>query len=182
MSAKNRDFYVWTMSECIKDTYEWWGTDMMSMYDHIKENFPNASVAIQKMYQNFDESNFNKAECIYFERIKYVYEAIASFVPSYKELHFDTRTKELNKEYKSLNMCSWNRFVPIRRIDLLMAILLFTEDFIFDSITSKNVILTDTKLTVYGNFITLKVSKHKKKTYISIKIRDVMLFEYVLLN
>lgn len=182
MSAKNRDFYVWTMSECIKDTYEWWGIDMMSMYDHIKEDFPNASVAIQKMYQNFDESNFNEAEYIYFEKPKYVYEAIASFIPLYKELHFDTRTRELNKEYKKLNMCSWNRFVSIRRIDLLMATLLFTEEFIFEPITSKNVILTDTKLTVYGSFVTLKVSKHEKKTYISIKIRGVMLFEYVILN
>lgn len=179
MNTKNRNFYVWTMSECIKNTYEWWGIDIMSMYDYIKEKFPNASVAIKKMYQNFDKSNFNEAEYIYFEMPKYVYEAIGSLIPLYKELHFDIRTKELNKEYKWLNMCSWNRFVSIRRIDLLMGIILFTEEFIFDPITNKNVILTDTKLTVYGNFVTLKISKHKKKTYISIRIRDVMLFEYV---
>ena len=29
MSNKDKNFYVWTMEECIKSTYEWWGTDMM---------------------------------------------------------------------------------------------------------------------------------------------------------
>ena len=46
MSRKDKDFYVWTMAECIKDTYEWWGIDMMSMYDNIKNDFPNATKAI----------------------------------------------------------------------------------------------------------------------------------------
>lgn len=48
MSKKDKDFYVWTMAECIKDTYEWWGIDMMSMYDNIKKDFPNATNAIKK--------------------------------------------------------------------------------------------------------------------------------------
>ena len=53
MSKKDKDFYVWTMAECIKDTYEWWVIDMMSMYDHIKKDFPNATKAIKKMYSNW---------------------------------------------------------------------------------------------------------------------------------
>ena len=79
-------------------------------------------------------------------------------------------------------MCSWNRFVSIKRIDLLMAVILFAEEFILQPITSKNVIFTEKKLTVYGNVITLKVSKHEKKTYVSIRIRNVILLEYVILN
>ena len=53
MSRKDKDFYVWTMAECIKDTYEWWGIDMMSMYDNIKKDFPNAAKAIKKMYSKY---------------------------------------------------------------------------------------------------------------------------------
>lgn len=79
-------------------------------------------------------------------------------------------------------MCSWNRFVSIKRIDLLMAVILFAEKFILQPITSKNVIFTEKKLTVYGNVVTLKVSKHEKKTYVSIRIRNVILLEYVILN
>ena len=182
MSKKDKNFYVCTMAECIKNTYEWWGIDMMSMYDNIKKDFPNAAKAIQKMYSDFKVSKFYEAQYLFFEKPQYVYEAIASFIPLNKKLLFDIRTKEQAKEYKNINMCSWNRFVSIKRIDLLMAVLLFTEEFILQPVSSKNVILTDNKITVYGNFVTLKVSKHEDKTYVSIRIRDVMLLEYVILN
>ena len=182
MSKKDKDFYVWTMKECIKDTYEWWGIDMMSMYDNIKKDFPNATNAIKKMYSNFKAPKFYEAKCLFFEKPQYVYEAIASFIPLYEQLRFDIRTREQSKEYKNLKMCSWNRFVSIKRIDLLMAVILFAEEFILQPITSKNVIFTKNKLTVYGNVVTLKVSKHEKKTYVSIRIRNVILLEYVILN
>lgn len=180
MSKKDKDFYVWTMKECIKDTYEWWGIDMMSMYDNIKNDFPNATNAIKKMYSNFKAPKFYEAQCLFFEKPQYVYEAIASFIPLYEQLRFDIRTREQSKEYKNLKMCSWNRFVSIKRIDLLMAVILFAEEFIMQPITSKNVIFTKNKLTVYGNVVTLKVSKHEKKTYVSIRIRNVILLEYVI--
>ena len=79
-------------------------------------------------------------------------------------------------------MYSWNRFVKIKRIDLLMAVLLFTEEFILQPISGENIILTDDSITVDGNFVTFKVSKHVDKTYIFIRIKDVILFEYVILN
>ena len=177
-----KDFYVWTMKECIKDTYEWWGIDMLSRYDNIKKDFPNATNAIKKMYSNFKAPKFYEAQCLFFEKPQYVYEAIASFIPLYEQLRFDIRTREQSKEYKNLKMCSWNRFVSIKRIDLLMAVILFAEEFILQPITSKNVIFTKNKLTVYGNVVTLKVSKHEKKTYVSIRIRNVIHLEYVILN
>ena len=51
MDKKSKDFYVWTLEECIKETYEWCGIDMMSMYGNIQESFPNAAQAIrEKIY------------------------------------------------------------------------------------------------------------------------------------
>ena len=182
MSGQNKEFYVWTMAECIKSTYEWWGVDMMSMFDNIEKDFPNATEAIKKTYSNFEAQNCYAAKSLQFKKPQFVYEAFSSLVPVNEELSFDLRTKEQSKEYKDLNMCSWNRFVSINRMDLIMAVLLFAEEFILQHITSKNVVLTDNKLTVYGNFVTLKVSKHQDKTYISIRIRNVMLLEYVILN
>ena len=182
MSQKNKDFYVWTMAECIKSTYECWGIDMTSMYDNIKEDFPNATTAIHKMYANLKEPDFYRSRFLVFEKIEYVYEALANLIPHYEELLFDIITKEQSKEYESLNMCSWNRFVEINRIDLIMAVLLFTEEFILQPVASKNVILTDSQLTVYGNFVTFEVSKKEDKTHISILIKDVILLEYVILN
>ena len=85
---------------------------------------------IKKMYDSFETQNCYVAKSLQFENPQYVYEAIANFVPAQKKLRFDIRTKEQSKEYKELNMCSWNRFVSINRIDLVMAVLLFTEEFI----------------------------------------------------
>lgn len=182
MSVKDKDFYIWTMAECIKTTYEWWGIDMMSMYEELEKDFPNAVEAIKKMYSEFEVSDYYEAEPLSFENPQFIYEVISNLVPTDKILKYDMRTKEQNIEYKILNLCSWNRFVGIHRIDMLMAVLLFAEEFILEPISSKNVILTDKKLVVYGNFVTLKVSKHEDKTYISIRIRNVMLLEYVILR
>lgn len=182
MNQKSKDFYVWTLSECIKDTYEWWGTDMMSMYDKVKEDFPNAAEAIQNMYTGWNEEDFYAAKHLSFKQVHYVYQAIANLIPLKKVLKFDTITKEQNKKYKRLNICSWNKFVKINRMDLLMAILLFTEEFIFYPITSYKVVLTDTKLTVYGDYVTFKISKREKTTCVSIRVRGVMLLQYIMLN
>ena len=182
MGKQNKDFYVWTLQECIKDTYEWWGTDMTSMYDNIKRDFPNVTRAIPKMHSDFKTSNFYDTKPLKFENIQFIYEAISNLVPTDEKLKFDLRTKEQSKDYKYLNICSWNEFISINRIDLIIAVLLFTEEFILQPISSRNVVLTDKKITVYGSFVTFKVSKHEDKTYISIRIRNVMLLEYVILN
>ena len=79
-------------------------------------------------------------------------------------------------------MRSFGKVVKIQRIDLIMAVLLFTEEFIFQSVNNENVNIIDNQLTVNGNFVKLDVSRDKEKTYISIIIRDVMLLEYEILN
>ena len=58
MGKKNKDFYVSVMSECIKSTYEWWGTDIMSMYSMIEKRFPNATKAgVENNYERAKELN-----------------------------------------------------------------------------------------------------------------------------
>lgn len=182
MSKKDKNFYVWTMAECIKSTYEWWGIDMMSMYDNIKADFPNATVAVHKMYKDLKESDFYEAKFLTFNKVNYVYEAIANLLPHHETLFFDTITKEQSPQYKQLNMCSCGKFVGIERIDLVMAVLLFTEDFILEPVSNENVTLTDNQLTVNGTFVKLEVSKKEDKTHVSILIKDVMHLEYVILN
>lgn len=187
MSEKGKDFYVWTMESCIKATYIFWGTDMMSMYNEIKKEFPNAIVAINKMYEKLKtkkirEREYYKAKPVTFKRVRYVYQALENLIPQHKELKFNVITKEQAKEYKTLNILSWDRFESIMRIDLIMAVLLFTEEFILEPIKSDAVNFTDNQLTVEGTFVKLEVSKRKDKTHISILIRDVILLEYVVLN
>lgn len=63
-----------------------------------------------------------------------------------------------------------------------MAILLFTEEFIFQPIPSQNITFSDNQLTVYGDFVTFKVYKDEEKTYVSIRIHDVIVLNYEILN
>jgi hypothetical protein len=88
MSGQNKDFYVWTMAEYIKSTYEWWGIDMMSMFDYIEKDFPNATEAIKKMYVNLKAQSY-AAKSLQFENPQFVYEAISSLVPVNEKLSFD---------------------------------------------------------------------------------------------
>ena len=134
------------------------------------------------MYDSLKAPDFYESKFLVFEKAEYVYQALANLIPHHEELRFDTITKEQAKEYEGLNMCSWDRFVEISRIDLLMAVLLFTEEFILQPIASNTENLTDNQLTVEGTFVKLEVSKKEDKTHVSILIRDVMLLEYVILN
>lgn len=182
MSEKNKDFYVWTITKYINSTHKWWGIDIMSIYDNIKKDFPNATEAIQKMYHKLRKPNFYKSKLLVFEQAEYIYEAIANLIPQYSELQYTITTKEQSQKYKELNMHSWNRFIETSRIDLLMAVLLFTEEFILEPVQSDNVNLTDNHLTVNGNFVTLEVSRKEDKTHVSILVRDVILLKYAILN
>ena len=185
MSKKGKDFYVWALQRCIKSNYEFLGLDMMSMYNCFKENFPNATSALHKMYANLEESDFyqydfDEFHALTFDSVHYVYEALSNLIPSTYPLLFDVRTRALAPKYKGLNIGSFGDWENICRLDLLMATMLFAEEFILLPITSNNVILTDTKLIVHGNFVTFKVSKHNDRLYVSIRIRGVILLEYVI--
>ena len=108
------------------------------------------------MYGTEDQLTYNN-EALHFNNPQYVYELIANLIPDhgvldFDLLDFDLRTRNLKEEFKPYNICSWNRYVKIRRIDLIMAILLFTESFILDefildeSVKKKIVVNTDDKL------------------------------------
>ncbi|MBE5821795.1 MAG: hypothetical protein E7311_04320 [Clostridiales bacterium] len=182
-TKKDRNFYIWTLSNCIKSIYEEWGIDMMSMYDNIQKDFPNAAKAIRKMYSKFNINNYGKAKPLTFENSEYIYQAIANFIPAKQNLKFDLTTNELDKKYENLNMCSWDKFVHINRMDLLMAILLFTEEFIFDPISSSNVKVTDENLFISSEFVLINFVKAKTgEIIVYITVKDVLTLKYIILN
>ena len=131
--------------------------------------------------------NFNLKACYelspkFFNEPQFVYEMISNFISPYRKLKFNIWTRELSKEFKELNICSWSSFQNINRIDLLMAILLFTEEFAFEPITSRKVQLTEKKLVIHGTYVKFTVSKLEDRTYISIRVRNVMILTYVIKN
>ena len=56
------------------------------------------------------------------------------------------------------------------------------DEFVLKPVTSENVVFTDTELIVCGNFVAFKASKHENKIYISIKIHNVYVIQFVMQN
>ena len=183
MYKKDKEFYIWTMAECIKDTYEYLGLDIMSLYCNISKEFPNAIEAIHKMYSNFkSRKDCYNSDFLTFEKVQYVYEGFANLIPNHKQLQFDLKTSTYSNKYNYLNIISSGKFVTIERINLIMAVLLFTEEFILQHVDNSNVILTDSEIIVNGTFVMLKVSKLTDVTHIYIIIKDVICLQYLILN
>ena len=155
---------------------------MMSMFEQIEKDFPNAASAIKQMYCNFNVEACYDLSPKCFDEPQFVYEMISNFISPYRKLKFNIWTRELSKEFKELNIRSWSSFQNINRIDLLMAILLFTEEFVFEPITSRKVQLTEKKLVIHGTYVKFTISKLEDRTYISIRIRNVMRLTYEISN
>lgn len=178
MKQKNKNFYVWTIKECIRNTYRFYGIQMMRMYDSLTNNFPNATSAIKKMYNNFSKSSRYEVEPLTFENPNYIYEVISNLIPINADLQFNLVTKELHKDYATLNMCFWKRFIPIKRIDLVMTILLLTEEFLLQPLSAEDVFFTGNSLLVRRDLVNFTISQDTDITYISIEVKEVMFIQY----
>lgn len=176
MAKKNKDFYVSTMARCIQKTYECWQLDANPMYNIVRRYSNNALIAIHKIYSNLRAPDFFEADLLSFERPEYVYEAISSLIPSEKRIKVDVTIEDYS------NQCKLSNIYIARRINLIMAILLFSEQFVLQPITSKDVFYTGTELVVHGDFVTFKVSKHEEKTYVSFEVENTMLLQFEILN
>lgn len=181
MKTYDKDFYVQAMAN-YKTTCEWCGIDLMSKYGNILAEYPNATKAIKKMYSNFEAPNCYNAKPLHFEQPQFVYEAIANFIPAHSELLYTIKTVEQNLQYKGLNMRPMDRDVKIKTLDLVAIILIFTEEFILNPLSYPNVTFVNENLTVASNFVTFKVSKLEEKTHIYIRMKNVMLLEFWILN
>lgn len=178
MKKIDQDFYIWTMYECIKTTSEYWGIDFTSMLDNVKRDFPNVYKAFMQLYGTDRQKELYLIEATKIENPQAVYELIANMLPISKSYLFNTTTQPQAYKYRYLHMCRWDRKVRTARCDLLLSVLLFTEDFIFEKVSSKQVVFSKNKLIVYGKCNTLKISVKENITYICINIRGVMKFQY----
>lgn len=177
MSKITRDFYIWTIYECIKNTYQWWGIDLTSMSENIKKDFSNSYEALHKVYEKLQSPDFYASNPIFFKKPTYVYELISNLIPLEDILYFDTTSKPQKSKYHFLHMPHGCK-LRINRIDLIIAIYLFCEDFLFTEITSNKVTVSNHKLTVYGKFNTIKITSTDTVTYVCINIRNVIKFQY----
>lgn len=185
MAGKNRkhdkDYYAWVVYQWITTTYSEWGCDITSVWEHIEKNFPNATKAFKHMHEKVVKRAFDEAVPKQFDKPNSVCEAVASLIPIPKKdfLYFDVCTKEMKEGYEELNIYPWNRLVEIRRVDLILAIMLFAEDFATQPLSCKNVKFDAAKrLVVENKYLIFEVEKVAQHTFARIYIKGVGILEY----
>lgn len=178
MSEINQEFYIWTMYECVKTTAEWWGIDYTSCLDNVKRDFPNVFKIFEKMYGTTDQHELYEIEPKIIENPQTVGELITNMLPFIKRLRHNSTVQPQGYKYRYLHMCRCDKPVFTYRCDVLLAILLFTEDIILEEISTKRVVLNNNKIIIYGNYTTIKISKRDNVTHIGINIHGVAKIYY----
>lgn len=166
-----RSYYVGLWSE-ILSTYQWWGRDLVTLLESIKETDPVVVETFWKMYNKTDGKYSIKTLRGY----KF-YEILSRFMGSEEELEVSTRVKALKKENALLQM-KFEQYSA--RKDLLIAILCFTQEF-------ANKRADNVSMSRYGNVLTARSDsvdfyaeqdRKRKVTYIRITIPCELCMEY----
>ena len=166
-----RIYYVGLWSE-ILSTYQWWGRDLVTLLESIKETDSVVVETFWKMYNKTDGKYSIKTLRGY----KF-YEILSRFMGSEEELEVSTRVKSLKKENELLQTKLLECY---RRRDILIAILCFTQEF-------ANKRADNVSMSRYGNVLTARSDsvdfyaeqdKKRKVTYIRITIPCELCMEY----
>lgn len=173
--------YIFIFSEYIKDVYEQDGISILRYYEEeIKRDFRNAYSAIRSMY-SYKKSKIYNAKLTFNKNQKYVYDVIQALIPRKTILDFNVKTKDVKKGYEFLTMFPFGNYVRIHRIDLIAAILLFTEDFILNEISFEGIALKKGDLIAKNDFLIFSIHSLRDKIIVSIKIKGVITLEYEIL-
>lgn len=177
MKEMNRDFYIWAMAQ-LKSTSEHWGIDYTSCLENFRKDLPNVYKAFTDIYGKYTQEEIYKMDQPVIENPQNIAEVIYNILPMSKKINHDSFTRHQNSKYAYLNICSWNRKVPTMKCDLLLAILMFTEDFI-DNLIESRVLIDEKKDTIiYGRYTTLEFCKREGIMFVNITIRGVMKLVY----
>ena len=183
MMAKS--FYMWTIHEWIKDIYKEWGVNIKYFEDYIPKDFKNTYYALLKMHSIdflYSEENPDILS-VKFYKPKYVYEAISNLVPNNENLIFNIKTQVLDELIEDFEKLYVRRNINIKRIDLLTAITLFTEEFILEEISSKYVLINDVdKLMVESEHFIFTISVEEKVVNVIIEIIGVIKIVYKIIK
>lgn len=180
-----KSFYMWTIHEWIKDIYKEWGVNTKYFEDYIPKDFKNIYSALLKMHSIdflYSEENSDMLS-VKFYKPKYVYEAISNLIPNNENLIFNIKTQVLDELIEDFEKLYVRRNINIKRIDLLTAITLFTEEFILEEISSKYVLINkENKLILKSEDIIFTISVEEKEVKVIIEIIDAVKIIYKILK
>ncbi|MBE5821796.1 MAG: hypothetical protein E7311_04325 [Clostridiales bacterium] len=179
MYLKDTVFYTWVVEEFIHETLLLHGTKFIKLYYYLKQYFPEAIKALNKMYYNFKLNDLSKAKPLKVCKPNFIYEHISNLIPSNQNFKFDLYINEFSDTYKHLN-CKASG--SIERIDLILLILLFSEEFIFKPAKINNLNITPSELTTEGTYVSINIRHNINTTSINIQIKDALSIQFIILN
>ncbi|MCX8074671.1 MAG: hypothetical protein N2749_03690 [Clostridia bacterium] len=176
----NKEFYTKIFNN-FKSTSEEWGCDYASCLNHVKKDLPNVYEVFCRIYDTKDEREVYRCNPKIHESPNNIGELIYNMFPKEKSVFYDYFTMPQKNKYNNLKMCSWNKKILMEKCDIFIATLFFTEDFVKKSAQS-NIVrrISDKKIIIYGEHVTLKICVYEKVAYYSINIRGVIMLTFKL--
>lgn len=167
-----REYYV-GMWASILSSYQWWGHDLITLLGNIKQTNPIVSEVFDKMYKKDGDTYvlqlFNKATKFY--------QKLDTLVPSVERLYTKLEVKSLKKANNDITI---KENLMLQRINYLIAILCFTEEFALLSLKDKKVSCIENILTAHSKNIDIFIENNKqtKITVVRITIPCELVIEY----
>lgn len=167
-----REYYVSMWAE-ILSSYQWWGHDLVSLLYDIKKTNPIVSEVFDKIYQKNEAAYVVQT----FDKDTKFYQKLNSLIPLNEILYTKLEVKSLKIKNDNISLRENNM---LQRMDYLIAILCFTEEFAFLSLKDKNVSSNENILTAHSENIDIFIERNKRAgtTLVRITIPCELCIEY----
>ena len=164
-----KDFYLKTW-KTILDAYQWWGKDLMALYDGLQETNPNATKSIEELYDYFCPNRYEEAIIRHYNVPNKFYQKLGELIPETDHVYVNLVVKSLKTDkYRDLE---FKEQFKQHRMDYLMAILCFAEEYAQNFLGDENIKSSKNSLSAQADNITYLVSRDESSgiTKVSITI------------
>ena len=167
-----REYYV-SMWETILSTYQWWGHDLISLLENIKKTNPIVHEVFDKIYSK----NNGTYVLQHSDKITKFYQKLNALIPLNEKLYTKLEVKSLKRKNDNISL---KENGMLQRMDYLIAILCFIEEFAFLSLKDENVSSNEEILTAHSNNIDIFVERNMSTgiTVVRITIPCELCIEY----
>lgn len=167
-----REHYVNTWTTILR-SYQWWGHDLISLLDNIKKTNPIVPEVFDKIYKK----NYGTYVLQNFDKITKFYQKLNTLISPNEKLYTKLEVKSLKRKNDNISIKENFR---LQRMDYLIAILCFTEEFAFLSLNDKNVSSNENILTAHSDNIDIFIERNKRTgtTVVRISIPCELCIEY----
>lgn len=163
---KSKDFtaeYYLDMWSLILSSYQWWGHDLSALMNNIQKTNPIISESFNEVYKKVEFSYIQRATG---EISKFVHK-LDTLIPLKKKLYTKLCVKSLKSKNDDIAI---SESIMMNRIDYLIAVLCFAEEFSLLGLNSKKISSNKNILSAHSNNIDIFIEQDKKTNVTLVRI------------